>query len=541
MCKQIQKVLVFIALALLAMASFAYAERDYGEVPFLLAYPSTKQFPAEQRYPVYTGPGEHYLRGDGDAIVSTNGPIRVYGEENGWLLVEYTITKQSDRVGYIPASHLLPGQQVEPLVFSYSPAVITKQCTLTDDPNLTQRVICILDVGHDAIFLGYFSSGWAYVETTTDKGELIRGCVPLRSITIYPKENDMDSLLEGLPVDNEAIADYEPQYMDYSYTPLPSSIAWSVSPNGNIVSAYITASSKSRRIDVFDETGDISWSVRKGYLDTDAARATVQIIQDSGGFSVLFFDDAAMTKRLQTKYTWDGKERGKDSTSATKSKERYVVESLPSFNVYVSADNSADAIEMIVEHRKSGKQILIKVTSKLPYAYVEHSGCLYLVAANEKGQLEIGVFDDKVEQYTTIDYAGATQVAITAENQHVYVVASDTQESSVLVYDAENRNLIGSTSFEMPQGWSIDAIYKGTDRYLILITDDITTNSDGDKIGTSRLCSVTKDGTLFLVKDLDQRAVRSYQLADGKVHVISQSVLHGWPDAAFYLNRIIVK
>lgn len=138
-------------------------------------------------------------------------------------------------------------------------------------------------------------------------------------------------------------------------------------------------------------------------------------------------------------------------------------------------------------------------------------------------------------------HAGATQVKVTAENQIIYIVVSGTQESSVLVYDTENCNLIGSTSFEMPQGWSIDAIYKGTDRYLILITDDITTNSDGDKIGTSRLCSITKDGTLFLVKDLDQRAVWEYQLSDGRILIVTQSVLHGWPNAAFYLSMLTMQ
>lgn len=529
-----------LALALSLWTSYyAYAERDYGEVPYLLAYPSTKEFPADQLYYVYSGPGEHYLRGNDEARVSTNGAIRVYGEEDGWLLVEYSISQSSDRVGYIPSSHMLLGQEVPMLELAYLPAIIARNCMVTDDPKLSQRVLCYLEAGREVTFLGYFSSGWAYIEATTQEGHSVRGCVALRNLTIYPKENAMDSSLESLPVDEGTIEAYETKYIDYSYAPQPESIAWAVAQNGNLVSAYLTAASKSRRIDAFDNDLDVAWSVRKGYVETDTAECATHIIQEYDGFTVEFFDDHSMQRGIQTRYTWSGLEVGKDSVLP--GTEKRLVDTREGFNIYTAHSLIEDLTDVTIEHRASGKASTITVDNNLPYAYLAYKNHFYMVAADENAQMLIRIFDDEAKLCNQAEVGSANTVHIAVKGRQIYLVMTNEQVCTIEVYDMDTLTLLNTTGFVMSKGWSIDAVYRGTERYLLLITDHITVNSVGERIGTSRLCSVTEEGTLFLIKDLDQRAVWSCQLSDGQIYVISQSVLYGWPDASFYLSRIRIE
>jgi hypothetical protein len=57
-----------------------------------------------KKYSVYSGPSENYLRGgNGKAAVSTNDWIQVFGKENGWILIQYDISSDHMRFGYIGA------------------------------------------------------------------------------------------------------------------------------------------------------------------------------------------------------------------------------------------------------------------------------------------------------------------------------------------------------------------------------------------------------------------------------------------------------
>ena len=60
------------------------------------------KFTGGKKYSVYSGPGENYLRGgNGKAAVSTNDWIQVFGKENGWILIQYDISSDHMRFGYI--------------------------------------------------------------------------------------------------------------------------------------------------------------------------------------------------------------------------------------------------------------------------------------------------------------------------------------------------------------------------------------------------------------------------------------------------------
>ena len=58
------------------------------------------KFTGRQKFPVYSGPGTQYLRAaNGKALVSTNDWIQVFGEENGWILIQYDLNSKHMRMG----------------------------------------------------------------------------------------------------------------------------------------------------------------------------------------------------------------------------------------------------------------------------------------------------------------------------------------------------------------------------------------------------------------------------------------------------------
>lgn len=136
---------------------------------------------------VYSGPGKHYYRGaNGKAMASTNGRIYAAGYDGDWLMVMYWTNGGSVRVGY--ASHQDAGQWVDlpDLNFSYSDAVITSRCDLTDDPAQSYTQLTRLTSGTAVRYLGRYENqrDWAYIETTVD-GRMARGFVPADCVSVY--------------------------------------------------------------------------------------------------------------------------------------------------------------------------------------------------------------------------------------------------------------------------------------------------------------------------------------------------------------------
>lgn len=137
---------------------------------------------------VYTGPSDTYYRaGSGKAQYGSPGKARVYGEENGWLLIGYQTSSGQYRLGYIDAVPVRDRMtdvsgEIRELFFEYRPVTLTRACELTDDPVITRSPIDSLPAGQDCIYLAQLNGKWAYIELRTG-AEWKRGFVPLDAVS----------------------------------------------------------------------------------------------------------------------------------------------------------------------------------------------------------------------------------------------------------------------------------------------------------------------------------------------------------------------
>ena len=161
------------------------------------------QFTSGKKYAVYQGPGEAYGRaGSGKASVSTNDWIQVFGREAGWILIQYDITSDHMRIGWIEDSALPRGKTVPELTYAPVSAYLRADTSLTDDPLYSQTAIARLTEGSWVTWLATMGD-WAYVESST--GELIRGFVPASALSTervfrledYPTVSGGDNRMHG--------------------------------------------------------------------------------------------------------------------------------------------------------------------------------------------------------------------------------------------------------------------------------------------------------------------------------------------------------
>lgn len=139
------------------------------------------QFRRDERYPVYTGPGENYVRANnGKALVSTNDWIDVFGTDGEWVLIQYAKNDGAWRRGYIPRSALPPGVTVNEIIKANVQSTILGNCDLTDDPEMSRESLVRLTGGMAATFL-HRDGDWAYVEVSVG-GSKYRGYVPSASV-----------------------------------------------------------------------------------------------------------------------------------------------------------------------------------------------------------------------------------------------------------------------------------------------------------------------------------------------------------------------
>ena len=136
------------------------------------------KFTGGQKYPVYTGPGEDYVRsGNGKGLVSTNGWIEVYGQKDGYILIQYSI---DSRFGWIDRNALPEGTRVSAMDFAGISAdtlsEITQDTFLTDDPLFSQNKLCSLKAGQTVSWLAVLNNDWAYVLVNVN-GKMMCGFV----------------------------------------------------------------------------------------------------------------------------------------------------------------------------------------------------------------------------------------------------------------------------------------------------------------------------------------------------------------------------
>lgn len=171
-------------------------------------------FPLNLLIPVYSGPGTNFLRGaNGKAMVSTNEEIDVYGYEGDWMMIAYLVNSdpKQTRVGYIHKNEFgrpfgcqacteykqenpyscnyCSNSYIKPLTFAYTPAVLTADSVLTDDPTGIQSPLAQIKAGDTVTVLmpteepeeGSDWNEWAYVEYTGGR-QPMRGFIPMDAL-----------------------------------------------------------------------------------------------------------------------------------------------------------------------------------------------------------------------------------------------------------------------------------------------------------------------------------------------------------------------
>lgn len=147
------------------------------------------KFTGGKKYAVYTGPGEDYARsGNGKGSVSTNDWIQVFGQEEDWIMIQYDISSERYRIGYIKAAALPKKASVKELDWGNAcDAYMTTSADVTDDPLGSQTVIAHLDSDDRLVWLGTMGE-WAYVEFGQD-GEKMRGFVETEQISVMTADS----------------------------------------------------------------------------------------------------------------------------------------------------------------------------------------------------------------------------------------------------------------------------------------------------------------------------------------------------------------
>lgn len=144
----------------------------------------TVRFYAGRSFPVHEGPGERYPRsGGGKGAVGTNGWIQVFGQYDGWLLIQYRIDAAHLRIGWIEASALPRGAAVPKLVLHDDWQEITQECALTDDPMGSGGAILQLKQGTAVRHAAFLGRDWELVAVTTQDGQMVWGFVPSECMT----------------------------------------------------------------------------------------------------------------------------------------------------------------------------------------------------------------------------------------------------------------------------------------------------------------------------------------------------------------------
>ena len=152
--------------------------------------PQTVTLRTNEKYDVFAAPGrDSYRAANGKAVMSTNDWVQIFGEEDGWLLVQYDISSDRMRFGYIDASALPENAEVPELIwFTLPEQTVNTNTFVTDDPLNSCVAICQLSAGDKVRVLASFDN-WYYIEITNEYGQLLRGFVPMSCIDIADAED----------------------------------------------------------------------------------------------------------------------------------------------------------------------------------------------------------------------------------------------------------------------------------------------------------------------------------------------------------------
>lgn len=150
---------------------------------YSLPQPQNIKFTSNKKYAVYSGPGENYFRGgNGKAAVSTNDWIQVFGRENGWIMLQYDITSDHMRIGWIQESALPKNANVSDVQFSQAKVWTKVSSNLTDDPLFSAAAISAIPANTEVTRLATMGT-WTYVEWNAANAQPMRGFVQSANLT----------------------------------------------------------------------------------------------------------------------------------------------------------------------------------------------------------------------------------------------------------------------------------------------------------------------------------------------------------------------
>lgn len=120
---------------------------------------------AGKQYAVYSAPSDTSFRAaNGKALLSTNDWVQVFFEEDGYLLVQYAISRHQYRIGYIKADAVSNLSEVAEIgSWANYPAQVLRTSALTDDPLNSCGAVMTLTVGQQVTYLGQLGQEWAFV------------------------------------------------------------------------------------------------------------------------------------------------------------------------------------------------------------------------------------------------------------------------------------------------------------------------------------------------------------------------------------------
>lgn len=204
------------------------------------------RFTSGNKYAVYSAPDKNsYRASNGKAAVSTNDWIQVFGQENGWILIQYAINNEHYRFGYIPANALPKKASVKQLDFDQTIAYTVQTTAITDDPLYSSTPIITLPEGCSVTWLATMGD-WAYTEyQSTDHAQRIRGFICASSLRLLSSEQAC-SLAENALLAFRSAAELQP-------------VSREVLQNYSIIAAY--DSNNSMWSVRFDSASDYGYTV----------------------------------------------------------------------------------------------------------------------------------------------------------------------------------------------------------------------------------------------------------------------------------------
>ncbi len=184
--KKIVSILLVCAMVFTVMLcnkSIAFAEKTEPlSIPQGTLNASIVSFDSNKTYAVYSAPDSKSIRGANNrARVSTNDWIQVFGTDGDWVLVQYGITANHYRIGYIKKTALPEDASVPELSLVSISAIVNYDIAVTDDPLVSQTPLTQLTENTRVTALASMGD-WTYIEGGEGE-ERFRGFVPTECLS----------------------------------------------------------------------------------------------------------------------------------------------------------------------------------------------------------------------------------------------------------------------------------------------------------------------------------------------------------------------